>query len=736
MESRPPGNIDQKDQTVGHQINAVRDVNIHHHGPAAAREGRSGIDAIESEFGQCLRDLERCYVTPNLQDFNPPDEMNSPSLIVSRQPAFQVVSDFIGRPGLAEGGQRCLFILGDAGMGKTSLLLMLACRRQSQPPDDGFDCVLMKLGPDTLDRLARVRNPGRTLLLLDSLDEDPAAHDHGEGAQGRLLELLPKLAGFHRVVLTCRSQYFPENSPHLTTLPGHFVIGNHECPLKYISLFNDGQVEDYLVRRYKPRLLARIIRAFSGEEDPKLAEARKAAKSMESLRLRPLLLSRIDDFVGRDDRPGVDFGNSYAVYHRLVDQWLMRDAEKPLGMTLEESWRVAVLLALQLTRSGLRKISSEELAGLEGLREIPRFKLEARSLLNRNKDREFQFAHATIQEFLFAHAILHHEPDFDVAGLELTRVAFRFLQDGKKLKGQVSLDLHGAKADFPDAAIELIEAAFGLQMVALPPGEFLMGSPASEIGRGDDETQHRVRITQPFWIGRYPVTLAEYQAVMGENPSHFKGDRRPVACVDWHQAMEFCARVTERARADGSLPEGLTFRLPTEAEWEYACRAGTAGAFNDGSSCTKPDGKDPALMRLGWFRENSKSETHPVGEKVPNAWGLFDMHGNVFQWCLDGLRAYADQPVNDPLGPTDGAGRVVRGGCCGDQARLCRAAFRSRLDPCCRWGGLGLRLAAGQEPWRGAPSRQAGGAGAPWPEAPAGPASGASRRSEDTSDES
>jgi hypothetical protein len=129
-----------------------------------------------------------------------------------------------------------------------------------------------------------------------------------------------------------------------------------------------------------------------------------------------LLLSRIDDFVSQEGRPGVDFHNSYAVYHRLVDQWLKRDAPKLHGLDTAAGWRVAVLLALHLTRAGVRKIGGDQLAGIPGLDDIPRFKLEARSLLNRNKDREFQFAHATIQEFLLAHAVLNPAPDFEVAG--------------------------------------------------------------------------------------------------------------------------------------------------------------------------------------------------------------------------------------------------------------------------------------------------------------------------------
>ena len=729
----------QPEQSLGTQINVGHDAQIQLHGsspvslppaspnpPRVPRKPSEVIQDIEREFACQLRALERCYVIPDVQDFNPPDEMNSPSLIVSRQPAFQVVDEFVARPSLTEIGQRCLFVLGDAGMGKTSLLLMLARRYLSSRPSNGYECVLLKLGADTLDRIAAIPQPARTLLLLDSLDEDSAAHDHLQGAEGRLLELLPRLVQFHRILLTCRTQFFPETSRHLTTLAGHFVVGAYECPLKYLSLFNDAQVEQYLRKRYQPSRVVRLLQALvlGGADDPKLAEARQAAKSMESLRLRPLLLSRIDDFLGHDGQPCVDFHNRYAVYHRLVDQWLMRDAQKHLGLTPAESWRVAMLLALHLARQGTRMISRETLAQIEGLREIPRFKVEARSLLNRNKDYQYQFAHATIQEFLLAHAILDQSGAFDVAGLQLSRETWQFLAHGSRFLGRKAVDARGARANFPEAAVEFIRQVSGVELVAILPGEFLMGSPTGERGRSSDEIQHGVRLTRPFWIGRYPVTQAEFEAVMGDNSSQFKGPRRPVENVDWDQALAFCRKLTEQARSAGCLPQDFAFRLPTEAEWEYACRAGTTSAFNDGSNCTVPDRQDPALKRLGWHGEGSKGQTHPVGEKLPNASDLYDMHGNVWEWCADHAD-WKDSVVTDTYeeGTVDpicekGARRVIRGGSFWYEARSCRSAFRFAIEPGLRDRNLGFRLAAGQEPGRGAPSPAAVGAVAPGPEAP------------------
>ena len=252
-----------------------------------------------------------------------------------------------------------------------------------------------------------------------------------------------------------------------------------------------------------------------------------------------------------------------------------------------------------------------------------------------------------------------------------------------------------------------------------------MGSPETEAGRYPDESpQHLVTISRGFWLGDTPCTQAQWQAVMGGNPSQFKDPyepTRPVESVDWEQCRQFCARLRER------VPD-LDFRLPTEAEWEYACRAGTTSAFNDGSPCTVPDGKDPALDRLGWHGEGPEGKTHPVAKKPANAWGLHDMHGNVWEWCADHAEftgnvatdTYVDGVV-DPVSQ-EGAWRVVRGGSSWGRARYCRSALRFALEPGSRSRYLGFRLAAGQPPGRGAPSP------APGPEAPgARPASGASR---------
>ena len=282
---------------------------------------------------------------------------------------------------------------------------------------------------------------------------------------------------------------------------------------------------------------------------------------------------------------------------------------------------------------------------------------------------------------------------------------------------------------------ELILRGVSCELRWIPPGTFRMGSPETEAGRWNDEgPQHLVTLTQGFWLANTPCTQKLWQVVRGDNPSRSKGEQRPVENVDWNQAVAFCQGLTKRAGAACDLPEGFEFRLPTEAEWEYACRAGTTSAFNDGSKCNRPGGKDPALDRLGWYIENSGKETHAVREKLPNAWGLYDLHGNVLEWCADRADwkdevvtdTYVDGVV-DPMCET-GSRRVVRGGSYLYDARFCRSACRGATERGSRGRNLGFRLAAGQPPGRGAPSPAAAGAAAQGPEAPAArPASGASR---------
>ena len=223
------------------------------------------------------------------------------------------------------------------------------------------------------------------------------------------------------------------------------------------------------------------------------------------------------------------------------------------------------------------------------------------------------------------------------------------------------------------------EIAPGVKMTFCwcPAGDVLMGSPEKEEERYEDENQVDVIITQGLWMAKTEVTQAQWHAVMGNNPSHFKGDYLPVENVSWDDSQEFI----EKVNGSGEIPAGLKVCLPTEAQWEYACRAGEKGPFSGGT-----------IDQVAWYDGNSGEKTHPVGTKKPNAWGLHDMHGNVEEWCAD----WYDDTLpggTDPSGPSSSVYRVHRGGSWCDLAAYCRAANRGRLTPDLRYFFLGFRPA-------------------------------------------
>jgi formylglycine-generating enzyme required for sulfatase activity len=269
-----------------------------------------------------------------------------------------------------------------------------------------------------------------------------------------------------------------------------------------------------------------------------------------------------------------------------------------------------------------------------------------------------------------------------------------------------------AWANYLGAAVEETNS-IGMKLALIPPGEFTMGSTPEEIAKvmaqapdkwqrsriASEAPQHRVNISRSFYLGVYPVTQGQYQQVMGNNPSSFsaKGNeaamvvgkdtaQHPAEMVSWDDAVEFCRRLS-------SLPDerglGRTYRLPTEAEWEYSCRAGTTTRWSCGDD-------EVALMEYAWLGKNSGKMTHPVGEKKPNAWGLYDMHGNVLQWCSDynDPAYYKQSPTTDPTGPElSGRVRVARGGRFLGAPSLGRSAFRESASPADRFHHIGFRVA-------------------------------------------
>jgi formylglycine-generating enzyme required for sulfatase activity len=234
--------------------------------------------------------------------------------------------------------------------------------------------------------------------------------------------------------------------------------------------------------------------------------------------------------------------------------------------------------------------------------------------------------------------------------------------------------------------LKQITNSLGMTFVYIPAGSFTMGSPKDEPGHYTDEQQHPVTLTQGFYLQTTEVTQGQWRSLMDDNPSHFKdcGDRCPVEKVSWEDAQRFINKLNQKENDS-------RYCLPTEAQWEYAARAGSGSAFANGEITELECGLDPKLNAIGWYCGNSRKTTHPVAQKESNAWGLFDMHGNVWEWCADW---YGTSPKggDDPTGPSSGSARVVRGGSWGLSGRYCRSAFRNRFEPGYRSVFLGFRL--------------------------------------------
>jgi len=253
-----------------------------------------------------------------------------------------------------------------------------------------------------------------------------------------------------------------------------------------------------------------------------------------------------------------------------------------------------------------------------------------------------------------------------------------------------SLDIHLK----PVAVVQTVASkdkkitnSLGMEFNYIEPGTFIMGSPSDEAGRTKIEKQHQVTLTKGFYMQTTEVTQKQWQAVMGSNPSHFQkcGDDCPVESVSWDDVQDFIFKLNQR---EG----GEIYRLPNEAEWEYAGRAGSTAAFASGGINETACGNDDHLNTIGWYCGNSNNTPHPAAQKQPNTWGLYDLHGNVWEWCQDWYGHYPSSAVSDPIGASSDSLRVIRGGSWNSHARHCRSAYRFMNVPNYKFYDLGFRL--------------------------------------------
>jgi uncharacterized protein YjbI with pentapeptide repeats len=348
------------------------------------------LDQLTDILNNDPLDLVKYYIEPNCQEINPADRHEEDHL-VSREPVFKKINEFIKAKNLDQTGNKHMFILSDAGMGKTSLLIMLKLMHLSHFWKNK-EWVLKVLGPDTLPEIETIEKKRDTIMLLDALDEDPEAFGR---VQSRLLDILKATKKFFRVIITCRTQYFPEVETEPFERPGQIIVGTYPCPAKYLSLFNDEKIELYLKKR------------FPGGDKDKREKAKEIIGKMGSLKFRPMLLSYIEQLM---ESPviGMDQGE-YKIYNALVLSWLIREEEKS-EKSRHELLKACEILARQLSVKGAKEISGVELDRLikeiSELETVKSIDIKGRSLLNLNSYGNYRFAHQCIQEFLVTKSII------------------------------------------------------------------------------------------------------------------------------------------------------------------------------------------------------------------------------------------------------------------------------------------------------------------------------------------
>jgi formylglycine-generating enzyme required for sulfatase activity len=588
-----------------------------------------------------------------------------------------------------------MMILADSGTGKTTFALNYYARSE-RLKNKNYQVALIPLGHEKVDTYIEDLkkpeiDPSKTVVILDALDEDTLALvDHNE----RLKSLMKSCEGFKRVIITCRTQFFRAENEIPQTVVGVMRIGGQKAGQgksydffkTYLSPFSNADVRRYLKRRY----------SWWDYKNRKKAE--KTAYKIPLLCARPMLLGHIPELI--EARQKIKY--AYELYEIMIQAWLKRERDWITESVLRDfSERLSLYIWENRATRKTESVPDKDLSALAKSWHInvEDWKLTGRSLLNRGAESNYKFAHRSIMEYLFVTGFLKLPYDMRPK-LNWTDQMKAFLvemiTDNTVTKELQRVELSGVNLlgvnlsgfDLREATLEKarleIENMLGMRFVYITPGKFMMGSPEHEKGRSIDETLHEVELTKGFYMQTTPVTQAQWKAAMGDNPSYFKGDNCPVERVNWHDAQKFIETLNKK--------EGKSvYRLPTEAEWEYACRAGTVTPFAFGECLSTDDANYDGNNPLeGCPRGQYRQETTPAGSFRPNAWGLYDMHGNVWEWCADWYGDYpsSSSSIVDPVGPNGGASRVLRGGCWSLDGQDCRSAYRS-------WGGPDDRLVNG-----------------------------------------
>ncbi|MCK4765551.1 MAG: pentapeptide repeat-containing protein [Candidatus Aminicenantes bacterium] len=389
------------------------------------------LNKLNDVLGMNPLELAKYYVEPDCQEVNPADR-HEEKLQVSREPILQEINKFLKAKKCNDSGDRHMFFLSDAGMGKTSLLAMLKLLHLTSFWTKNIDCILLKLGEKSINEIFDIGNKRQTLLLLDALDEDPTAYGR---VKERLLEILNATKSFYRVIITCRTQFFPKVEDEPFERPGIISVGGYVCQSKYISLFDDKKVNIYLKKCFPRKLL--LFKPIG-----KIRQAKKLVKKMGALRCRPMLLSFIDDLT---ESPIIQKKvNEFNIYKSLVDSWLLRE-ERKAKIPKNELLEACETLAFEMHKRNVRDIPESDLdqmiTGMSDLAKIKKIDIKGRSLLNKNSAGDYRFSHYSIQEFLVVRYFVDNPEPKLAKRLHITQlIAQMSIDSGKFAVCQIAFD--------------------------------------------------------------------------------------------------------------------------------------------------------------------------------------------------------------------------------------------------------------------------------------------------------
>ncbi len=659
------------------------------------QNSKTAYDLVEYQFDyQNVKSKRDFYIDTQGQNITPSieEEAETSSAFIVKK---KLIPFFLKIVFKKKEKDKFYLILADSGMGKTTFMINLYLQYNSFfRLGKKYKMRLLPFGYkgiiEKIKEIKRKEDASQIILLLDAFDEykkllppsEPDGLTDEERFSKTLDEVLDIVQDFREVIITSRTQYFPgqEDKPYKLEIPRFDEEGFHTLVKLYISPFDEKEIKCYLNKKYG------VLKFWNFK---KKHIAQQIISSSSKLMVRPMLLSYIDYLVD----PNHSFSNTYQIYETLINKWIKREGDKrehnnfnceKLKQNLHKySQLIAVKIYENRKLNNILYLSKAD--AIDVNIELKDYQMTGHSLLIRDPENNWKFAHKSILEYFLAKEAIENiefAMKLDFVGLDMTKLFY------SEMAGSTSFNLSN--------------------YVLIKGAKFLMGSSENVLDRERMETIHSVLLSD-FYICRYAVTVSDFKKFIKdtnyrtdaeeENSSKIYDGKKwvdkeginwnfgiagkyrnsnesnhPVLHVSWNDAIAFCEWLSNKI--------DKTFRLPSEAEWEFACRAGTTTPFNTGDNLTTEqanyNGNFPYHEnRKGIFRYN----TVPVNSLQPNAWGLFNMHGNVWEWCNDYFSYhYYDQCkqkcVENPTGPISGSSHVVRGGAWCSFAQRCRSARR------------------------------------------------------------